>query len=265
MQADGAASFAATGEAYDLFMGRYSKPLAVDFVRFAGVEPSDRVLDVGCGPGALTSELVRLVGADAVAACDPSPPFVDACRARNPGVEVRSGSAEHVPFDDSAFDAVLAQLVLHFVSDPAKAAVELARVTRPGGAVAACVWTSEPSMQLLRLFWDAALLSNPDAPDDAEDLRFGRAGELSAWLSGAGCVRITETTLTVQSTYGDFAELWTGYAAGVGPPGSYLKRRAPADQRLVRDALFESLGRPEGAFTLSAVARAARGRVPAKK
>ncbi len=181
MQADGAASFAATGEAYDLFMGRYSKPLAVDFVRFAGVEPSDRVLDVGCGPGALTSELVRLVGADAVAACDPSPPFVDACRARNPGVEVRSGSAEHVPFDDSAFDAVLAQLVLHFVSDPAKAAVELALP------------------QHLRV-WDAALLSNLDAPDDVQDRR------------------------------GDVVL----FAPESSPP-----QREVADQRPIRDALFE--------------------------
>src|SRR5437868_980480 len=132
--------FTVAAEAYDRFMGRYSVPLASTFADFAGVAEGQRVLDVGCGPGALTRELVRRVGAGAVAAVDPSEPFVEECARRNPGVDVRLAKAEQLPFSDGVFDAALAQLVLHFVSDPAAAANELRRVLRPGGRAAACVW-----------------------------------------------------------------------------------------------------------------------------
>src|SRR5437870_2454589 len=154
--AEGAATFRVAGSAYDCFMGRYSRPLAVTFADAAGVAAGQHVLDVGCGPGALTEELVRRVGASAVAAVDPSEPFVEECARRNPGVEVRQGTAEVLPFADGAFDRALAQLVLHFVSDPAAAAGELRRVLRPGGSAAACVWDFAEGMQMLRLFWDAA-------------------------------------------------------------------------------------------------------------
>ena len=121
-EVEGARAFRATGGAYDSYMGRYSKPLAIRFADAAGVEHGQRVLDVGCGPGALTGVLVDRLGADAVAACDPSEPFLAACAERHPGVIVRQGRAEAIPFDDGAFDCALAQLVLHFVSDPDRAA-----------------------------------------------------------------------------------------------------------------------------------------------
>ena len=98
------------------------------------------MLDVGCGPGALTAELLRRLDPGDVAAVDPSEPFVAAARSRHPGVDVRQAAAESLPFDDGAFDAALAQLVVHFMADPLRGIGEMARVTRPGGAVAACVW-----------------------------------------------------------------------------------------------------------------------------
>jgi SAM-dependent methyltransferase len=260
---EGASTFHVTSEAYDLFMGRYSRPLAREFARFAGIHAGVRVLDVGCGPGALTSELIRLVGLANVAACDPSPPFVAACAARHPGLQVRAGSAEHVPFDN-AFDAALTQLVLHFVSDPMAAATELRRVTRPGGIVAACVWDFGEGMQMLRAYWDAAVAIDPDAPDEGQVLRFGRQGELSEWLTGGGFDEIAETALHVDSTYRDFDELWAGVETGIGPAGAYLMSRGQVDRARLREALFEHVGRPEGSITLHAVARAARGRVPAR-
>ncbi|MBK8446844.1 MAG: methyltransferase domain-containing protein [Micropruina sp.] len=256
---EGARTFQVASENYDRFMGRYSKPLATSFAAFAGIDAALRVLDVGCGPGALTSELVGLVGTAQVAACDPSPPFVAACAARHPGVQVRAGSAEHVPFDDDAFDAAVAQLVLHFVSDPKAAASELRRVTRAGGTVAACVWDFDEGMQMLRAFWDAAVATDPDAPNEAQVLRFGRHGELSQWLADGGFDEIDETQLHVDSTYRDFEELWGGFEAGIGPAGDYLKGRGEGDRVQVREAFFERVGRPESAFTLHAVARAVRG------
>jgi ubiquinone/menaquinone biosynthesis C-methylase UbiE len=133
-------SFAVAAEAYDRFMGRYSAFLAPQIAAFAHVADSQRVLDVGCGPGALTTELVRRLGAASVTAVDPSESFVDAARKRLPGVTVEVASAELLPFPDRTFDAVIAQLVVHFMPDPVAGLAEMARVTRPQGVVAACVW-----------------------------------------------------------------------------------------------------------------------------
>ena len=136
----GASTFQGSGEAYDRFMGRYSAPLAVSLADAAGIESGQTAIDVGCGPGALTAELVRRLGPANVAAIDPSESFVDACRRRHPGADVWLGRAEELPYPEGRFDAALAQLVLHFVSDPDAAVHEMSRVVRTGGIVAACVW-----------------------------------------------------------------------------------------------------------------------------
>jgi len=132
-------SFTVAADAYDRFMGRYSVPLAPRFADFGEVANGQRVLDVGCGPGALTTELVRRLGDAAVTAVDPSEPFVAAARERQPGVRVERASAEHLPFRDRGFDAALAQLVVHFMTDAVAGLREMARVTRRDGVVAACV------------------------------------------------------------------------------------------------------------------------------
>lgn len=250
--------FTASGEAYDAFMGRYSGPLAAEFATFAGVRCGQRVLDVGCGPGALTSELGRRAGAAAVSACDPSASFVAACSRRNPGVDVRTGAAERLPFDDDQFDLVVSQLVLHFVPDPEAAASEGRRVLREGGVLAACVWDFAHGMELLRAFWDAALSLDPRAPDELVVMRFGREGEIARWLTDAGLAQVRESTLTVSSSYADFDELWSGFLAGIGPSGSYCVGLPPRHRAALRRALYERLGEPSGAFTLAAVARAGR-------
>ncbi len=256
----GAGSFHATGDAYDRFMGRYSRPLASAFADAAGVAGGQSVLDIGCGPGALTGVLVERLGAHAVAACDPSPSFVAECATRHPGVDVRLGSAETVPFGDASVDGALAQLVLHFVTDPARAAAEIWRVLRPGGTVAACVWDFAEGMEMLRLFWDAALAVDSDAPDEARALPFGAAGEIAEWLTTAGFDEVEDTTLAVSSTYADFDELWSGFLAGIGPAGSFCVGLPDAVRSELRGELFARLGSPSGAFTLNAMARSARGR-----
>src|SRR6188472_135991 len=132
--------FDVAAERYDRFMGRYSALLSPQMADLAGVTAGQRALDVGCGPGALTRELVSRVGAEAVSAVDPSEPFVEAVRERLPGVHVERASAERLPFADGSFDRVMAQLVVHFMADPLGGLAEMARVARPGGVVAACVW-----------------------------------------------------------------------------------------------------------------------------
>lgn len=252
---EGASTFQTTGAAYDAFMGRYSRALAPRFADHLAATGGQRALDLGCGPGTLTTELVQRLGPGAVVACDPSPAFVEACAARHPGVEVRPGSAEAIPFPDATFDLAAAQLVLHFVSDPPAAASELRRVVRPGGTVGACVWDFDDGMQMLRAFWDAALELDPDAPDEAPTLRFGRAGEIAQLFTDAGLTHIDETTIEARTTYDDFDELWTGFCAGIGPAGAYCTTLPGNHQRELRGRLHDRLGNPPAAFTLDATAR----------
>jgi SAM-dependent methyltransferase len=259
---EGARSFLTSGDAYDSFMGRYSRPLAVEFADVVGVAAGQSALDVGCGPGALTGVLIDRLGVGAVSAFDPSAPFVAECAARHPGLDVRLGRAEAIPFEDAHFDCAMAQLVLHFVSDPVEAARELTRVLRPDGIVAACVWDFEAGMEMLRRFWDAALAVVSDAPDEARTMRFGRQGEIVELLSAAGFGSITETVLEVTSTYVDFDELWSGFLVGVGPAGSFCVALSDAQRASVRDELFQRLGSPAGQFTLGATARCAFGHAP---
>lgn len=258
----GGSGFAVTGHSYDAFMGRYARPLAEAFRDVIGLQQGQRVLDVGCGPGALTGVLAEQLGARRVRACDPSASFVAACVRRHPGVEVRRAAAESLPYADEEFDAVLAQLVLHFVGDPGAAAAEIARVLRPGGVFAASVWDFGEGMQMLRVFWDAALALDPGAPDEASTMAFGREGELATFLDSAGFVDVAEGTLTVRSTYAGFEELWAGFCSGVGPAGTYCTALGREDRAALAEGLHRRLGAPAGPFTLQAVARYARGTRP---
>ncbi len=259
---EGTKTFRASADEYDSFMGRYSRPLASSFADYCVPPEATSFLDVGCGPGALTERVATLLGPDAVSAVDPTPGFVAACKERNPGVDVRPAPAEELPFDTSRFDAAAAQLVFHFVSDPERGAAQMRRVVRPGGRVSAAVWDFAEGMEMLRAFWDAALLLDPLAPDEARAMRFGRAGELTELLVGAGLEHVDETTLTVSSDYKDFDELWNSFLYGIGPAGSYAVGRSSAQRDRLREALAERLGHPTGPFALRAVARVARGLVP---
>src|SRR5262249_37111749 len=149
-------SFRVSAGAYEQWMGRYSRALARAFVDFAGVAPGMRALDVGCGPGALTTVLAQRLGPPSVVAADPSDPFVEACRRAVPGVEVVKATGESLSFADGSFDVVLSQLAVNFMRDPEAGVREMVRVARPGGIVAGCVWDYAGEMNLLRMFWQAA-------------------------------------------------------------------------------------------------------------
>src|SRR5438128_2448170 len=159
--------FAVGADAYDRFMGRYSVPLAPELADFAGIASGQRVLDVGCGTGALTAELVRRVGPAAVSAVDPSESFVVAARERHPRVDVLRAAAEQLPYGDESFDAALAQLVVHFMADPVAGLREMVRVTRTQGVVAACVWDHAGGGGPLSLFWEAARGLDSDVEDES--------------------------------------------------------------------------------------------------
>jgi SAM-dependent methyltransferase len=253
-------TFAVSGDAYDRFMGRYSQGLAPAFADFAGIRSGLTALDVGCGSGVLTEELARRLGAENVAGIDPSP-MLDAAEARLPGADLRRGAAEALPWPDDSFDAALAQLVIHFMDDPAAGVGEMARVTRPGGVVAACTWDfAGGGMQLLGTFWKAVRAVDPTAPTEATS--FGTPEELEALWRGQGLEHAEVEALDVTSRYDDFDELWGSFLLGVGPAGEFATALEPEAQAAVREEYYRLLGEPAGAFELGARASAARGRVP---
>jgi SAM-dependent methyltransferase len=251
-------SFTVAADAYDRFMGRYSMPLAPQLAEFARVVAGQVVLDVGCGPGALTGELVRRLGPAAVSAVDPSEPFVAAAKERYPGVSVQRAEAEQLPFADQTFDAALAQLVVHFMADPVAGLGEMGRVTRKGGVVAACVWDHAGGRGPLSVLWEAAHELDPGMEDESQ-FAGAREGHLAQLFLEAGLHQIEESVLTVDVEHPSFDEWWEPFTLGVGPAGAYTagldaKRRAQLRERC-RDML------PPAPFLLTARAWAARGLV----
>ena len=250
-------SFDVSADAYMRFMGRYSEPLATRFAELAGIRRGQRVLDVGCGPGALTAELVSRAGTDAVSAVEPSASFVAAARDRLPGVDIRLSAAEQLPFPDGAFDAAMAQLVVHFMTDPVAGLREMGRVTRPGGVVSACVWDHAGGRGPLTVFWRAVRELDPSA-DDESGLAGVREGHLAELFAQAGLDDTRVTTLTVRVRHDDFEQWWEPLTLGVGPAGMYVASLA-ADRRA---ALREQCRRllPADPVEISATAWAAASR-----
>jgi ubiquinone/menaquinone biosynthesis C-methylase UbiE len=244
---------------YDRFMGRFAVPLAPVFADFAGIGPGQRVLDVGCGPGALLGELVRRLGERSAVGVEPSEAFAAAARARHPAVEVEVGAAEELPFPSDSFDAALAQLVVHFMSDPVAGLREMARVTRPGGAVAACVWDHAGGTGPLELFWSAARELDPDVDDESG--RAGtRQGELRELFRQADLVDVDETTLTVAVEYSGFDEWWEMFTLGVAPAGVHVARLAAEEREALRIRCAERFAELDSP-AITGSAWAARGRV----
>jgi SAM-dependent methyltransferase len=251
--------FVAPADHYDRYMGRYVPELAAGLADVAGVTAGQRVLDVGCGPGGLTRELAARVGGERVAAIDPAPQFAAACAERLPGADVRVGAAEELPWGDAEFDAALSSLVIGFMRDADAGLREMARVTRPGGTVAACMWDlAGGGMTMLRIFWDAA--RTVDAETQGERRLAGAAeGDLAERMARAGLRDVEAGALTTRASYTGFADFWEPFTFAVGPAGQYLRTRSAQEQAAIRDACRAEIG--DGAFTLDARAWYARGTV----
>lgn len=243
--------------AYQRFMGRFSEPLAAQLVGALGAAVDGRALDVGCGPGVLTAHLVARLGPGSVAAVDPSESFVAATRARFPGAQVLVAVAEALPFADDAFDLTVAQLVVHFMSDPVAGIAEMARVTRPDGIVAANVWDHGGRDGPLDTFWRAVHDVDPDEAGEAE-LPGTREGHLAELFRAAGLSDVVAWSENVRAPYASFDDWWETFTLGVGPAGAYVASLSDERRAVLRARAAELV--PTGAFEVSAVAWCARGR-----
>jgi SAM-dependent methyltransferase len=249
-------AFDVAAESYDRFMGRYSVQLSAQLADLAGVAAGQRVLDVGCGPGALTRELVARLGPESVAAVDPSASFVAAAQVGNRGVDVQLAPAEKLPFGDDEFDAALAQLVVHFMQDAVAGIREMARVTRPGGAVAASVWDLAGGRAPLSPFWVAAKRLRPGAEDEAA-LTGARQGQLAEVFEQAGLREVQTAEHTSAVRYETFDDWWQPYTLGVGPAGAYAVGLPDEERERLREECSRVL--PEPPFTITATAWSVRG------
>jgi len=244
---------------YARFMGRFSEPLAPLFADLVDVPDGGRVLDVGCGPGVLTAELATLFGPDCVDAIDPSPGFVAATRERLPGVDVREGSAESLPYADDAYDAAYAQLVVHFMADPVRGLAEMARVTRPGGPVAACVWDHRGGRGPLSPFWAAVSELDPDALTERWSAGSSE-GALERLFAEAGLESVEGGELSVRIPLMSFEDWWAPYDEPAGSVGDYLATRTDEQVADLRELLRSWL--PAGPFDMTVWTWTARGVAP---
>ncbi|GAA1921514.1 class I SAM-dependent methyltransferase [Nocardioides marmoribigeumensis] len=233
-------SFAVAASAYDAFMGRFSGPLSRALVERLPIGPGQRAVDVGCGPGALTSLLVERLGAASVAAVDPSTSFVEALGSRLPGVDVRRGGAESLPWPDASFDLATANLVVNFMADPVAGLREMARVTR-GGTVAATLWNLAPEHGPLGFFFAAVHDLDPQGPHE-DHLPGARPGQLVQLFRDAGLADVTEEAVDLSVGFPSLEEWWHPFTLGVGPAGVYVASLDEAHREALMRRCGERLG-----------------------
>jgi SAM-dependent methyltransferase len=263
----GQAQMFSESDAYERFMGRWSRRVAAPFLQFARVRDGDAILDVGCGTGSLSLAAVDLAPSSMVTGIDPSRAYVARARAAVPGGHGRFevGDAQALRFADRSFDRTLSLLVMNFVSEPGRALREMIRVTRPGGIVAAAVWDYGDGMEMLRIFWDEAVALDPGvASRDERHMPLCRQGQLAALWREHGLSEVEEQPLTVPLTFTSFGDYWLPFLAGQGPAGLYASSLPRARADLLRDRLRRRLlgDGPDRAFTLHARVWAVRGAVP---
>ena len=254
------------GDAYERYMGRWSRLVADEFVTWLASAPGGRWLDIGCGSGALTSAVARRCRPRTLLGVERSAGFVAAARAQAsaPALFARA-DAQALPVGNASVDVAVSGLVLNFLPEPGVAVVEAARVVAPGGLVSAYVWDYGEGMEFLRHFWGAATTVDPSAAALDEGRRFPlcRPDPLRRLWDGAGLVEVTVTPLEIPTRFADFTDLWDPFLAGQGPAPGYVAPLAPAARERLRAALRERVPTsPDGSIALRARAWAVRGRKP---
>jgi SAM-dependent methyltransferase len=259
-----------SGEGYEQVMGRWSRRLAPLFIDFAGSGAGERVLDVGCGTGVLTSALAASSQADEIQGIDLSEPYIELARHdnRDPRITYSIGDACELPFPAGHFDRVLSMLVLHFVPEPQRAIAQMRRVARPGAVVAAATWDARGGFVANRMFLDTAAMLDPKAAElRSRSLTrpMTRPGELGTAWREAGFTDVAESALVIRMEFEDFADYWRPFEGRDGPPAQYVSSLDPeARERLRRAVRVAYLdGEPDGPRSYAAIAWAVKGRVPA--
>ena len=253
-----------TGDAYEAYMGRWSRLLARVFVEWLHPKPSANWLEVGCGTGALTSAICELCEPASVVACDPSEPFIEHARSNlsDSRASFRVAGAEALPRRDGGFDAVVSGLVLNFLPDAGEALSSIRERLRRGGTVAAYVWDYAEGMEFLRFFWEEAVASDPRAAALDEGRRFPlcRTPALAALFRAAGLAQVETHSLEIPTHFATFDDYWTPFLGGTGPAPSYVASLNPTSRESLKERLRGRLhAGSDGRIQLRARAWAVRG------
>lgn len=257
----------AAGEAYEPYVGRWSRRVAPQFIAGLGMAPNKRWLDVGCGTGALSATILAQCSPASIVGIDPSEGFLAHARKTitDPAAEFRVGDAQAIPVGDRTVDAAVSGLVINFVSDKDRAVREMARATVPGGCVAAYVWDYAGEMQMMRRFWDAAAALDPAALEKTEGSRFPicREQPLLDLFRSAGLERVAVRAIDTPTVFRNFDDYWAPFLAGGAPAPAYCMALPEPRRKALRERLRTTLPtRPDGSIALIARAWAVQGTVP---
>lgn len=232
-------------EAYERFMGRWSRLVAPRLAEFTALPQHGRLLDVGSGTGSLAFAIAGRKSQARVLGIDPSQEYVAYAASRNAfpeRVRFEVGDAQQLRFPDASFDAALSLLVFNFIPNPKKALLELRRVTKPRGRISAAVWDYGAGMRMLRVFWDAVVpLDSAAEKLDEKHMPLCRAGELSALWKEAGLRNIREQPIDIKMRFASFADYWDPFLLGQGPAGAYLHRLDRERLQALRDEVKRRL------------------------
>lgn len=254
----------ADGLAYEAYMGRWSRLVASRFLPWLGVDQPGLWLDVGCGIGVLSQTILQTASAVRVVGLDSSGRFI--FHAREQIKELRAdfvvGNAQELPFASESFDAIASGLMLNFLSHPEKAITEMRRVAKPHGIVAAYMWDYTGEMQLLRHFWDAAVVLDQKALELDEGRRFPlwTPEPLQALFQNAGLAEVTLIAIDIPTDFKDFDDYWSPFLGGQGPAPSYTLSLTEEKRLKLREQIRSMLPfAPDGSIPLMARAWAVRG------
>ncbi len=255
-----------SADSYERFVGRWSRLVAGDFIRWLDAPPGAIWVDVGCGTGALSNEIGQTASPERVDGIDPSGAFLQQAAANfdGPMFSFRVGDALGLPQTNSTYDVAVSALVLNFLADPARGVEEMMRVTKPRGIVGSYVWDYAADMQMLRYFWDAVVELDPSARELDEGVRFplARPERLTSLWRHAGLSDVETTAIDVPTRFADFDDYWGPFLGGQGPAPGYNVSLSPGKQRDLRDLLATRLpSATDGSIELMARAWAVKGRV----
>ena len=255
------------GESYESYMGRWSRKVAPRFLEWLDPEDDLDWLDVGCGTGALSADILMRCNPASLIGVEPSQGFIELARQRlnDPRARFQVGDAQALPLPDADRDWVVSALMLNYVPDRAKALSEMRRVARPGATVAFYVWDYPGGgVEFMRAFWTAAIALNPTAADLAADRRFPfcTPDGLKRLVQAAGMTDVDVAPLEVPTVFQDFADYWHPFTLGAGPAPGYCMNLAEAERQTLRERLQASLPcAADGSIRLKARAWAVRARV----